>query len=45
MGKQKMRVREVVPVDFNKSVVIPKDNIRVKKSIYDDLHYREKQER
>lgn len=34
MGKQKMRVREVVPADFSESVVIPNDSIRVSKTTY-----------
>ena len=40
MGKQKMRVREVVPADFNESVVIPNESIRVSKTTYEDLHYK-----
>lgn len=43
LGKQKMRVREVVPADFNESIVMPNDNIRVTKSVYDDLHYKEEE--
>ena len=38
-----MRVREVVPADFNESIVMPNDNIRVTKSVYDDLHYKEEE--
>ena len=34
LGKQKMRVREVVPADYNPSVVIPNGSIQLTKSIY-----------
>jgi len=40
MGKQKMRVREVVPADLAESVIIPNDSIRVSKTTYEDLHYK-----
>ena len=35
MGKQKMRVREVVPADNTESAVMPNDSIRVTKTKYD----------
>jgi len=40
MGKQKMRVREVVPADFNESALIPNDSIRLTKTTYEELHFR-----
>ena len=40
MGKQKIRVREVVPADFTESVVMPNDSIRVTKTTYEDLHFK-----
>jgi hypothetical protein len=41
MGKQKLRVREVVPLDNNPSVIIAAaDTICTSKTVYNDLHYR-----
>jgi hypothetical protein len=42
LGKQKMRVREVVPADYNQSVVIPNSHINLSKSIYNELHFQDK---
>lgn len=39
-----MRVREVVPADYNQSVVIPNSNIHLSKSIYNELHFQDRLE-
>lgn len=42
LGKQKLKVREVVPADLTTSVIIAnKDNIRLTKSVYDELNLKE----
>lgn len=36
LGKQKLKVREVVPMDYNPSVIIGNsENIRVSKAVYE----------
>lgn len=38
LGKQKLKVREVVPADLNASVIIPaKGDIKLTKAVYDQL--------
>lgn len=42
LGKQKLKVREVVPLDSNSSVVIAnKDNISLTRAVYDELAFKE----
>jgi hypothetical protein len=42
LGKQKLKVREVVPADINTSAIIPnKGDIRLKKAVYDNLAMKE----
>lgn len=42
LGKQKLKVREVVPMDNTQSVVIAnKDNIKLTKSVYHELNLKE----
>lgn len=42
LGKQKLKVREVVPADINASVIIPnKGDIKLSKAVYDQLALKE----
>lgn len=43
LGKQKLRVRQLVKKDLNPSVVLGFDNIKVSKKIYEDLTYKPRQ--
>ena len=35
-------MREVVPGDLAVSAVVPQEDIRLSKAVYDDLHFKEK---
>ncbi len=42
LGKQKLKVREVVPADINTSAIIPnRGDIKLKKAVYDNLVLKE----
>lgn len=42
LGKQKLKVREVVPADINISAIIPnRGDIRLRKAVYDNLAMKE----
>jgi hypothetical protein len=42
LGKQKLKVREVVPADINTSAIIPnRGEIKLRKAVYDNLALKE----